>query len=770
MGYSSLSAQVKLSGQIRDADSREPLYGVLIQVENQTQTAVLSDFEGNYSLELSPGAQTILFSYLGYPDERRELQVGSSDLTLNLDWQAGLTNEVVVVTESRYARRLEESTVSVDVVTPKMLENNNLTSLDGIVSKVSGVQMMDGQVSIRGGAGFAYGAGSRVSFLVDGQLLLSAELSDVKWNFVPIENAEQVEVIKGSASVLYGSGALNGVINVRTASPRRDQPYTAVSTYAGLYSKPKDKSMAWIDKYPVANTPAFWGGFFSHRQKLGKEQNFDLVLGGNFHIENNFIQGADERRFRLNFNTRYRPDPLKGRMSYGVNGNIMYHELGTFFLPRNMRDGAFIRNGGGRDRYSSFTLDPYFLIYDKHNNKHEIKARWFNITKRRGAQPSVGDLVNLEYLFQREFSSGTLLSAGGLIQSFTANSILFNDNQNPDIERALFGGYSGALFAQAEQKFLNNRLSTVVGVRWEVFQIDTMTSPTPPVLRFGLNYALSPKDHLRASFGQGFRVPSLAERFINEPLAVGGIRLGIYPNPSLRPEIGWSSELAYRRSFRSENFRFYTDLALFWMEYKDMVEFRFDFYREGLGFKTINVAQARIAGWELSAQADGQIGRVPLRLWGGYTYNYAADMEQDSSLRQARVFVNSAVQTFIHGVNRDNPDELNRLLKYRSLHTLRMDLETDLGPFSLGFVANYNSFVHAIDAIFESPAVMPGLKEFREANTKGNLTLDARLAYRFNDKQRLVLLVNNLSNTLYEVRPARMGAPRHVVLKYAHVF
>ena len=156
--------------------------------------------------------------------------------------------------------------------------------------------------------------------MVDGQPLLSAELSDVKWNFMPIENAEQIEVIKGSASVLYGSGALNGVINMRTAYPKGNKPYTAISLISGVYDQPRIDSMRWFDPdsdEKLSPQPMFMGLYFAHRQKLHK--NFDLVLGGNFHLENGFIKDVDERRFRINFNTRYRHPGSDGKISYGLS-------------------------------------------------------------------------------------------------------------------------------------------------------------------------------------------------------------------------------------------------------------------------------------------------------------------------------------------------------------------------------------------------------------------------------------------------------------------
>ncbi|MBK6986176.1 MAG: TonB-dependent receptor plug domain-containing protein [Bacteroidetes bacterium] len=75
----------------------------------------------------------------------------------------------------------------------------------------------DGQASIRGGSGYSYGAGTRVLMLVDEMRMISADAADIKWNYLPLENLEQVEVIKGAASALFGSSAMNGVINMRTA-------------------------------------------------------------------------------------------------------------------------------------------------------------------------------------------------------------------------------------------------------------------------------------------------------------------------------------------------------------------------------------------------------------------------------------------------------------------------------------------------------------------------------------------------------------------------
>lgn len=762
-----LFAQKNVKGSIKDAETKEALMSVSI-LKKGTFSGVSSDFEGNFSMNAEPG-DTLVFSYIGYESE--EVAIGAIDDVLVLDIElrfASVIGETVIVTEGKYAKKLEESTASVDVISPKMLENNNITSLDEAVQKTSGVQILDGQVSIRGGAGYAYGAGSRVAFLVDGQPLLSAELSDVKWNFMPIENAEQIEIIKGAASVLYGSGALNGVVNVRTAYPS-DKPYTSFSLYSGIYSQPSVDSMRWFNaSNNFAGIPMQIGAFFAHRERL--TPNFDLVIGGNLHLRNGFIKDIDERRFRFNFNTRYRQPKTDGRVSYGLNGNIMYHEQGTFFLSEDLGPKAFYNIGGaGRDRYVSYTLDPYITAFDKFENKHDLRGRLFSISKQRNGSNnnSNGIIGNLEYQFHRKFKNDWIVTAGGLGQYFHVNSILFNEASSGQ-ERALFKGLSYAAYAQIDKK-IAKRLSLTFGTRMEAFNIASDLIVTPPVIRFGANYKVTTRDYLRMSFGQGFRFPSFAERFINEDLPISGLSIKILPNPNLQPETGWSSELAYRHNFRFKKFKFYSDLALFWMEYENMIEFTLGNYGGQLGFKSLNMSQARIAGWELSGGASGYIGKYPVRIWGGYTYNFPGDLAQDTTLKNMGTYINRMLSTFANGVNRATFAHQN-LLKYRSLHNFRLDAETEINKWIFGASVNFNSFIQNIDYIFEWNIVVPYMLEFREAHGKGNWIFDFRTGYKFNSKQRLNLVVQNAFNVIYAPRPGQMGAPRLITLKYQHKF
>jgi hypothetical protein len=222
---------------------------------------------------LLPGAHVIEFYYVGYENLRREISLApGADFRLDVSMKIGRRMlDEVVVSAGKYEQKLSDVTVSMEVLKPQLLSSQNITSLDEILEKTSGISILDGQPSIRGGSGFSYGVGSRVLMLVDDLPMISGDAGDIKWNYMPVENLNQVEVIKGASSVLYGSSALNGVINLRTRFPG-NEPQTEVTLFGGTYMDPQRRELIWWDQRPL-----FTGTSFSHLRKAG---NLDLSLGG----------------------------------------------------------------------------------------------------------------------------------------------------------------------------------------------------------------------------------------------------------------------------------------------------------------------------------------------------------------------------------------------------------------------------------------------------------------------------------------------------------
>ena len=109
-----------------------------------------------------------------------------------------------------------------EVMKPSLIENKNTTNIETAIDQVPGVNITDGQANIRGGSGWSYGAGTRVLVMVDDMPLISGDAGQAQWSLIATENINQVEIIKGASSALYGSSALNGVINIRTAFPSQN--------------------------------------------------------------------------------------------------------------------------------------------------------------------------------------------------------------------------------------------------------------------------------------------------------------------------------------------------------------------------------------------------------------------------------------------------------------------------------------------------------------------------------------------------------------------
>ena len=119
----------------------------------------------------------------------------------------------------------------------------------------------------------------------------------------------------------------------------------------------------------------------------------------------------------------------------------------------------------------------------------------------------------------------------------------------------------------------------------------------------GFSYRLSEATALRASLGRGFRVPSVLEVF--SQAEASGIR--VCPNPALDPERAWSGEVGIKQGLAKW---LALDMALFWNEYRELIEARPDPYAGGTVpvARFLNLARARVAGFESEVLAALPLG------------------------------------------------------------------------------------------------------------------------------------------------------------------
>lgn len=748
-------AQQTVNGNVTDQNSEE-LIGVNITVKNITGLGAISDVDGNYSIELPLGCHDLLFQYIGFVDFLQNIcaeKVGSTSVNISLKELSEILG-TVVISAGKFEQRIEEVTVSMDVIKPELIENKAATSLDKTLNQAPSVHIVDGQANIRSGSGWSYGAGSRVMVMVDGMPLMSGDQGAAEWQLIPMENISQIEVIKGASSVLFGSSALNGTINIRTAYPT-NEPVNKLSITHTAYGKPRRESLYWYkDGYTSANNISY---LHSH-----KKDNKDFVLGTNLFYDGGYQQKVTSKRARINMAFTNYSKQAEG-LSYGVKANIMRSEIGDAIMWQHdtLAYIALDNDPGYKDNLY-ISVDP-FITYNNPETgiKQTLNSRYFRVNIFPDYSDSAqynnteaqrySEVYFADYQLQKQLKEFMTLTSG----------YTFRHSAGQDGE--IYGKHHSnnhSLYSQLDLK--HKRINLSLGGRLEHFSADKETL-TKPIFRSGINYHLAKATFLRASFGQGLRFPSIMEKFVTFKTGP----MYIYPNKELKPESGWSAELGIKQGVKIGDWKGYVDLAAFIMEYDEMMEFSFGAWGPpenflGLGFKSINIGTSRIKGLELSLAGEGAIHGFDIMVLGSYTYTIP---EIDDKYQVYGYDNNDAPLDY----NVTSSDQ-SGILKYRYEHLAKMDINVSKNRIQFGTSIRFNSEMKNVDAIFESQILellQPlGIKDSRERYDGNTLLADVRVGYDITEKSSLAANIDNVFNTEYLMRPASLGAPRTYSLLY----
>jgi outer membrane receptor protein involved in Fe transport len=738
VSFSGTQAQT-VSITVLDKKDKSPLYGVNIL---QGDTGYYTDIDGKFLLDISKMPVILTLSYVGYKTVSIEF-ADQSSVTLQIFMEElDLMLDQVTVTGSKYEQNITKSTVSIDILKSELLRSVNATGSDEILNKIPGVQVLDGQANIRGGSGYSYGAGSRVMLLMDDVPALQPDAGFPNWNDIPIENLSQIEVLKGAASTLYGSAALNGIINFRS-SYATSKPETRFSAAGTVFMTPKDEAKKWWK-----DTLRYESNFtFVHKQKIGK---LDVIASGLYNKLEGFNQFTNENRGRGNLNVRYRiTDRLTAQLGLLAN----FNNSNSFFLWANPASGAMRPyDGTVSDRKSSrIYIDPSLTYHDKFDNKHRVMTRTIFVDNRNNTNQSNKSINQYsEYQFQRNFTKQKIILTTGIVGAWTSvDSEILGDT--------IFKANNYASYLQVDKSF--KKLTLAGGIRYEYvsqmspenFKGDIIpggkASDDRWIGRIAANYSVSEYSSLRLSLGQGYRYPTLTERFVTTSFS----RFSVFANPYLKPETGWSSELGYKQGFSLGGFKGYLDIARFVSEYKDMIEFTFVGEQNRFGFQPQNIGNTRISGYEISVAGQANLFGIPITILGGYTYIDPVYKNFDTS---ADI--------------RNSVSETKNVLKYRSKHQAKIDAEAKYNNFKWGVSLQRVSHVINIDKAFE--AVPPvsidlfGIGQYRDFNNNGYTLLDSRISFQ-TGSLTITALVNNILNVEYTLRPALIEAPRNIGLR-----
>lgn len=774
---------IPVTGTVTD-EKGGPLPGVSVKVKNSTNGTV-ADFDGKYEIRLPQGLHTLEFSFVGFEKRNIPVSITALDKAKKLDVKLSedaIDMDIVVVTTSKYEKNLGAEVTSMEVLKASVINQNN-AKMDEAMNKVPGVNMLGKTISIRGGSGFSDATGNRVLALLDEMPIISPENGSIRWETVPIEALEQVEIIKGASSALYGSSALNGVLNMRTINPKPEAVNKILVSY-GFYDQPYQHTWSqWWQRKVVKHNgdtasrvqrPMFGGAQILHAKQYG---DFGIVLAGGYNQDQGFRQNNDYKRVRLTTKLRYTPHKLPN-LTVGLNMNFFHENLKDFFVSKGIGVNMYVPTEVVTTRTRTFNIDPYINYYDKKENKHSLKLRVYNTMYNSNAGVALGGTGDstsstqfyYDYSFLRNFKDIALVViAGANGYHSVIRGKTFGEIYTPGTQGQLLYNTrtisNVAAFIQVEKKFFK-KLTITGGMRLEFAMLDTsmvkypfhmlskaagrakdnpLTSPVAPLFRFGLNYQATEGTFIRASIGQGFRYPSLAEKFVHT------VRSGaeVFPNPNLRPETGWSAEVGVKQGVKISKWVAYFDVAGFIMQYTDMIEFN-GFEPDsgtiitGLPFQAVNVEHARIMGVEVSAVANGKIFGVPLNFLIGYSYLDPKNLDY-------------------------NPADPNsvKILKYRIQHSAKADIQTNYKGFTVGVSAFYNSFMKNID---NKIGALKVVNDFRASHNKGDFVMDVRAGYSYKEKATFMFICKNIFNREYTLRPGLIEAPRNFTFQVGYNF
>ena len=272
IGSLQLMAQTRtIKGEVTDAQNGEALIGATVMVEGE-KGGTVTDFDGNFSLQVSSSAKKIKVSYIGYIDKVLSI---SDNMKVKLESDSKALADVVVIGYG--TARKSDLTGSVATVKSKDFNKGLVSSPEQLINgKVSGVQIMSNSgsasagstIRVRGGA--SLNASNDPLIVLDGVPLEQGGISGNSSNFLSMINPSDIEsmtVLKdASSTAIYGSRASNGVIIITTKKGQQGAVKVNFNTTNSLQTRAqmvdmlsRDEFVNVINLYGSANQKSLLG-------------------------------------------------------------------------------------------------------------------------------------------------------------------------------------------------------------------------------------------------------------------------------------------------------------------------------------------------------------------------------------------------------------------------------------------------------------------------------------------------------------------------------
>lgn len=388
----------KITGQVID-ENKEPMIGVSILIVG-TSTGTVTDFDGNYTLNVPQGSKELQFSYVGYETKVVPVPANSTTLNVHLKSDSQVLSDVVVIGYG--TQRKSDLTGSVTNVSSKDFNMGLVSSPEQLINgKISGVQIMSNSgsptagstIRVRGGA--SLNASNDPLIVLDGVPLEQGGISGNDGNFLSLINPNDIEsmtILKdASSTAIYGSRASNGVIIITTKKGKNGQAPSVSYNGSVSFSKTQKRydvlsgdeyrayaNQLWGDKLPAdlgtANTD--WQDQIfrtavstdHHVSINGGFKNLPYRVSLGYTDDNGIVKTSNFRRFTASVNLA--PSFFEDHLKFNINAKFMNGK------NRYADTGAAI---GG-----ALAIDPTRPVYSNEDPYQFTGGYWQNINSTTG--------------------------------------------------------------------------------------------------------------------------------------------------------------------------------------------------------------------------------------------------------------------------------------------------------------------------------------------------------------------------------------------------
>lgn len=492
------------------SDANEPIVNAHIEIKNaQDSIFGISDYNGNFKFPKTSFPLFISVQHISFQTKQLKINDPFPFLELRMIRKKGELNEVVITGQAQeiFAK---DAIKKMRVINRQRIDDLAAVSLKDLLTNELNIQLSEdpilGSQMTLGGLG-----GQKIKILIDGVAVIGRLDGNIDLNQINLNNIERVEIVEGPMSVQYGTDALAGTINLISKKHYKTKPEIQLNSFT--------ESVGRYNFDAALNLPI-------------KKTKFNLGLGRNFFqgfdLEDKrdlqwnpkqqyFFQFGLQRKFGntlISYSTNYIDEKISNRGDVGSIDSLVIpvkDSTGAFKFPRALDDFYYSKRLDNVLRVQHFFLENQVLKFHLAHNFYQ--------------RAKISKVINLNTLESTNFGG---IDAQDTSVFGTINSRAFFEDQIQKLSLKYQVGFDinhekirGERIVEGRQSILD--VAFFAALNFKLFD-DLNIQPglryaynsrykSPLISSLALKYELNKKWVFRASYGKGFRSPTLKEMF-----------------------------------------------------------------------------------------------------------------------------------------------------------------------------------------------------------------------------------------------------------------